>query len=93
MAKYEEEKAKKRKLRLMYHTEEQVAAMEAKDLEVERERLKGKEEKKKEAFKALSFAEIKAMDCKKRREYAMAVLENDREVTMYINKVRMRLED
>ena len=68
MLSYEEEKERKRRLRLLYHTEEEVKALEAKDFEVEKNN--SKEQKKKEEFKALSFAEIRNMDNKQRREYA-----------------------
>ena len=90
---YEEEKERKRRLRLLYHSEEEVKALEAKDFEVEEEKNKSKDQKKKEEFKALSFAEIRNMDNKERREYARQVLEHDAEVTQYMDKVRMNLED
>ncbi len=45
---YEKEKERKRQFRLMYHTEEEVKALEARDLDVENERTKPKDDKKKE---------------------------------------------
>ena len=57
-------------MRLLYHTEEEVDAMEARELDAEKERNKPKEKKVAEEFKMLSYADIRAMDCKQRMAYA-----------------------